>query len=173
MKKTITLIAAFALMFNLSKAQTLIADFEDLILPADSYYVDNTGADFISNQISFNYDWTISPWGDYWSGGFSYSNMTDSVTSGYNNQYSAKAAKGYNSSANYVVGQNGRPPSAEKIELASSVSAIDAWVLMESLNLFDQWDDGSYGLGVIATVDVSEPEGGFQIVNMDLTLAVP
>jgi hypothetical protein len=72
-----------------------------------------------------------------------------------------------------VVGQNGRPPSAEKIELASSVSAIDAWVLMESLNLFDQWDDGSYGLGVIATVDVAEPEGGFQIVNMDLTLAVP
>jgi hypothetical protein len=72
-----------------------------------------------------------------------------------------------------VVGQNGRPPSAEKIELASSVSAIDAWVLMESLNLFDQWNDGSYGLGVIATVDVAEPEGGFQIVNMDLTLAVP
>jgi len=72
-----------------------------------------------------------------------------------------------------VVGQNGRPPAAEKIEMASSVSAVDAWVLMESLNLFDQWDDGSYGLGVIATVDVAEPEGGFQIVNMDLTLAVP
>lgn len=72
-----------------------------------------------------------------------------------------------------VVGQNGRPPSAEKIEQASYASAIDAWVLMESLNLFDQWDDGSYGLGVVATVDVSEPEGGFQIVNMDLTLAVP
>jgi hypothetical protein len=72
-----------------------------------------------------------------------------------------------------VVGQNGRPPSADKIEQASYASAIDAWVLMESLNLFDQWDDGSYGLGVVATVDVSEPEGGFQIVNMDLTLAVP
>jgi hypothetical protein len=72
-----------------------------------------------------------------------------------------------------VVGQNGRPPAAEKIELASTVSAIDAWVLMESLNLFDQWNDGSYGLGVIATVDVAEPEGGFQIVSMDLTLAVP
>jgi hypothetical protein len=72
-----------------------------------------------------------------------------------------------------VVGQNGRPPAPEKIELASTVSAIDAWVLMESLNLFDQWNDGSYGLGVIATVDVAEPEGGFQIVSMDLTLAVP
>lgn len=107
MKKTITLIATFVLVINFGKAQTLTADFEDLTLPADSYYVNNTGADFISNQISFYYDWTISQWGDYWSGGFSYSNMTDSVTSGYNNQYSAKAAKGYNGSANYVVGQNG------------------------------------------------------------------
>jgi hypothetical protein len=44
---------------------------------------------------------------------------------------------------------------------------------MMSLNLFDQWDDGSYGLGVIANVDVLEPEGGFQIVTMELTLAVP
>lgn len=72
-----------------------------------------------------------------------------------------------------VVGQNGKPPSGDKIEQASYSSAIDAWVLMQSLNLFDQWDDGSYGLGVIANVDVVEPEGGFQVVNMELTLAVP
>lgn len=72
-----------------------------------------------------------------------------------------------------VVGQNGRPPSGNKIEEASYASAIDAWVLMQSLYLFDQWNDGSYGLGVIASLDIVEPEGGFQIVSMDLTLAVP
>ena len=72
-----------------------------------------------------------------------------------------------------VVGQNGRPPSANKIEQASYAAAVDAWVLMESLRLFDQWDDGSYGLGVIASAELIEPEGGFQIVNMELTLAVP
>jgi hypothetical protein len=72
-----------------------------------------------------------------------------------------------------TVGQNGRPPSAEQIQKASEATAIDAWVLMESVREFDMWDDTGYGLGVIATIDVSPPEGGFQSVNMQLTLAVP
>ena len=72
-----------------------------------------------------------------------------------------------------VVGQNGRPPAADKIEEASYISAIDAWVLMESVREFDMWDDSGYGLGVIATVESSGPEGGLQTVSMQLTLAVP
>jgi len=70
-------------------------------------------------------------------------------------------------------GQNGRPPSAETIEKASSLSAIDAWILIESVRLFDMWDDSTFGPGVIATVDVAEPTGGIQLVNMQLTMAVP
>ena len=42
-------------------------------------------------------------WGGFWSYGFAYSNMTDSVTSGFGNQYSAKAASGYGGSAKYAV----------------------------------------------------------------------
>lgn len=72
-----------------------------------------------------------------------------------------------------IVGQNGRPPSPDKIQQAASVSAIDAWVLMDAVRLFDQWDGSGYGVGVIATVDITPPEGGFQTVNMNLTLAVP
>lgn len=72
-----------------------------------------------------------------------------------------------------TVGANGRAPSPERIEEASSQGAIDAWVLMEAVREFDMWDGSGYGLGVIATVDVSPPEGGFQAVNMQLTLAVP
>ena len=72
-----------------------------------------------------------------------------------------------------TVGQNGRPPSYEKISQAAEISAIDAWVLMESINLLDQWEPGSFGVGVIATVDIPPPEGGFQLVNMQLTVAVP
>lgn len=72
-----------------------------------------------------------------------------------------------------TVGMNGRPPSPEKIQDAAAQSAIDAWVLMESVRSFDMWDETGYGLGVIATVDVGSPEGGFQTVNMQLTLAVP
>lgn len=72
-----------------------------------------------------------------------------------------------------IVGQNGRPPSPDKIQQAASVSAIDAWVLMDAVRLFDMWDGSGYGVGVIATVDITPPEGGFQTVNMNLTLAVP
>jgi len=72
-----------------------------------------------------------------------------------------------------VVGQNGRPPSPDTIEKASALSAIDAWILIESVRLFDMWDDTGYGLGVIATVDTAEPQGGLQLVNMTLTMAVP
>jgi hypothetical protein len=72
-----------------------------------------------------------------------------------------------------IVGQNGRPPSPEKIELASSVQAIDAWVLMESINSLDQWDDAGYGIGVIATLEAGAPEGGFQTTTLTVTMAVP
>jgi hypothetical protein len=72
-----------------------------------------------------------------------------------------------------TVGQNGRPPSGDKITESSYSSAIDAWVLMECIREFDVWDDTGYGLGVIATLDSSGPEGGFQTVNMQLTLGVP
>jgi len=72
-----------------------------------------------------------------------------------------------------TVGQNGRPPSGEKIEQGSYISAVDAWVLMASLNQFDPWDEGIPAFGVIATVDAPSIEGGIQLVNMQLSLMVP
>jgi hypothetical protein len=77
------------------------------------------------------------------------------------------------SRATPIVGQNGRPPAPEKIEEASEVMAIDAWVLMDSINQLDQWDETGYGVGVVATLDVSAPEGGFQTTTMLVTMAVP
>lgn len=72
-----------------------------------------------------------------------------------------------------IVGQNGRPPAPEKIQAASEILAYDAWILMQSINELDQWDDTGYGVGVIATLEVNPPEGGFQTTNMVLTMAVP
>jgi hypothetical protein len=77
------------------------------------------------------------------------------------------------SRATPIVGQNGRPPAPEKIEEASEVMAIDAWVLMDSINQLDQWDETGYGVGIVATLDVSPPEGGFQTTTMLVTMAVP
>ena len=72
-----------------------------------------------------------------------------------------------------TVGVNGRPPSPERISDAASVSAIDSWVLLESINSLDMWDESGYGTGVIATLDVSPPEGGFQITNLQITMVIP
>lgn len=72
-----------------------------------------------------------------------------------------------------VVGTNGRPPSPDKIEQAGAWAAVDAWVLMQSINQLDQWDETGYGVGVIATLDTPEPEGGFQTITMQITMAVP
>ncbi|MGL4998053.1 MAG: hypothetical protein ACRC5T_03720 [Cetobacterium sp.] len=72
-----------------------------------------------------------------------------------------------------VVGQSGKAPAASKIQDGSEILAVDAWILMESINLLDQWEEGSYGPGVIATVNVLEPQGGFQTANLQITLAVP
>lgn len=72
-----------------------------------------------------------------------------------------------------IVSQNGRPPSPEKIKAASEILAVDAWVLMESINLLDQWDATGYGIGVIATLEVTAPEGGFQTTDLTITMAVP
>lgn len=77
------------------------------------------------------------------------------------------------SRATPIVSSNGRPPTPDKIELASSVQAIDAWVLMESINSLDQWDDTGYGVGVVATLEAGPPEGGFQTTVMTITMAVP
>lgn len=72
-----------------------------------------------------------------------------------------------------IVGQNGQPPSAAKIQQVAANSAIDAWVLMQSVNLLDQWDDSGYGVGVLATLEVGEPEGGYQATTLQITMAVP
>jgi hypothetical protein len=79
----------------------------------------------------------------------------------------------YISRATPIVGQNGRPPAPEKIQIASETVAIDSWVLMETVNLLDMWDDTGYGIGVIATLDSMPPEGGFQTTMMTVTMAVP
>jgi hypothetical protein len=72
-----------------------------------------------------------------------------------------------------TVGTNGRSPSADAIQDGSEISAYDAWILLDSSRLLDQWDPANFGLGVIATVETSAPEGGFQTVSMTITMAVP
>lgn len=111
-----SIILGLGLMLSSTNITAQTADFENLTLPAESYWdgsdlsgTHNNGefhSTFTSGDFTFPnvFDTT---WGapGYWLGGFAYSNMTDSVTSGYTNKYSAKAGSGDNS-ANYIVSSN-------------------------------------------------------------------
>ncbi|MEZ5174386.1 MAG: DUF4465 domain-containing protein [Bacteroidia bacterium] len=83
-------------------AQT--ANFESLILAPESYWAgqDGTANYFEQSDFYFPSNWDTS-FGGYWLSGWAYSNMTDSSTSGYENQFSAKPGSGHNQSSNYAV----------------------------------------------------------------------
>lgn len=109
-------IACLGLMLSSTNVKAQTADFENLALPMESYWdgsdlsgTHNNGiftSEFTSGDFTFPnvYDTT---WGapGYWLGGFAYSNMTDSVTSGVGNKYSSRAGGGL-SSTNYIIGSN-------------------------------------------------------------------
>jgi hypothetical protein len=44
---------------------------------------------------------------------------------------------------------------------------------METVREFDMWDGTGYGLGVVANLEISGPDGGFQTVGLQVTMAVP
>lgn len=72
-----------------------------------------------------------------------------------------------------TVGPSQKAPSAEDIQYHSNLIAYDAWVLMASINDLDMWAESGLGLGVIATVNVAEPQGGYHTTVMTLTMAIP
>lgn len=98
------ILASFLSLFVLTAAMANagVTDFEDLSLSTDSYWNGSDGSGgFTSGGASFNnlYDDTYGP---YWEG-FAYSNMTDTQTRGFGNQYSAITGVGVNSSSNFAV----------------------------------------------------------------------
>jgi hypothetical protein len=101
-KSVLAAIVCFSTLL-ISKAQTL--NFDNIPLPGpESYRNGSDGSTGIGTQYTFFFPtvWDTS-FGGYWSNGFALSNMTDSVTSGFTNMYSAKAGSGYNQSSNYLV----------------------------------------------------------------------
>ncbi len=88
-----------------SAVQGAIASFDDLSLPGESYWSGSDGSGgFVSGAAHFNnnYDATYGSWD-----GFSYSNITDTLTDGMAGQFSAITGSGQGGSANYAVGYVG------------------------------------------------------------------
>lgn len=102
MKRTIAVICLLSL--SVLKAQ-VVADFESFTLTPNSYYKDTNSVDWQTTNAVFQYDWNKNF--SFWSAGYSYTNMNDSVNGSYTNLYGCKPLTGYNSSAKYVTGQDG------------------------------------------------------------------
>lgn len=91
----VSLLSAFSV-----SAQT-VADFENLTLPTDTFWdgSDLSGGFSSGNAYFLNdYSTAFSSWS-----GFTYSNVTDTITPGYLNQYAAITGSGYAGSANYAI----------------------------------------------------------------------
>ena len=99
MKKFYLFAGLWAALFSLN-AQN-VADFENIQLDSASWWNGSDGSvGFNSGGFYFPNDYNTD-WGS-WSG-FSVSNMNDSATAGWENQYSAITADGVNGSQNYAV----------------------------------------------------------------------
>ena len=99
MKKIYLFLGLWAALFSVSAQNA--ATFESVQLDSASWYNGSDGSGgFSSGGFRFpnNYN---EEWGS-WSG-FSVSNMKDSTTAGWSNQYSAITASGINESENYAV----------------------------------------------------------------------
>jgi len=87
-----------------------IATFEDLSLGPESYWNGSDGSGgFTSGSAHFNNNYNAQ-WGAW--EGFSYSNITDTVTGGFAGLYNAITGQGEGNSANYAIGYVGlgEPP---------------------------------------------------------------
>ena len=118
MKKINYLLTILSISVGSFFAQQNVGDFENLTLSSESYWdgSDMSGlhnnsvftTNFSSGDYNFSntYDTTWGAASGYWSSGWAYSNMTDSTTSGFTNQYSAKPGGGHPiGGPNYAIGK--------------------------------------------------------------------
>ena len=108
----LAIVASLALVSSNASAQTT-AGLENVTLATNSYWNGATANPTVSTNGNFTSGNVIFPntyngaYGGYWESGWSYSNMKDSTTAGYTNEYSARTAAGYTNSANYAVAMGG------------------------------------------------------------------
>lgn len=66
-----------------------------------------------------------------------------------------------------------KPPTPDALATSALKILRDAYLLLEAGRDMEYWDLGGPGLGVIATVDVGEPKGGFLTTMLSITTTLP
>lgn len=148
MKRSLLYLAT--VFFCSQAAGQQVIDFESLSLSKpDTFYVNFSAP---GNDVGFTVDnihfqcFYDTAFGGYWAGGFSYSNMTDSVTTSYTNDYSAKPAKGVHNSDQYAVFYNGyeKNPKLE-INRTGNSKTIQGFYITNNTYAYNAMRDGYLG----------------------------
>ncbi len=144
MKNKLTLFILITLLTQFQgKAQFIVSDFENLLLPSPPLGAYWNGSDqsggFVSGGMYFpnTYDSVLG----YWENGFAYSSVIDSVTSGFTNLYAAKPASGYNGSSNYAVVQV-YPTAVARLNNVAPTMVIEGFYVTNGTYAFNSMRDG-------------------------------
>ncbi len=130
MKKTITLLSlAFSILET--KAQTTVADFENLTLGTDTFYENHAGNSWQTPNATFRYTWDTA-FGGYWNDGFAYTNKNNITNGTYTNMYAAITGKGYNNSNKYVTAWAGYGAEKMIIKLAPAEKIVNGFFVTNS-----------------------------------------
>lgn len=134
-KNCLILFVLVTVMFTNVKAQN-VSDFDNFSLQPDTFW---DGSDLSGGFIdagTYFVNYYDTSYGGFWNGGFAYSNMTDSVTSGYTNEFSVMAGYDY-SGSNFAVVNPGafnttylKPNSAAQIQGMYITNSTYAYISM-------------------------------------------
>jgi hypothetical protein len=115
---------AATLLAITAPAFAAVSTFDDVPLPgANTYLFPEASVNITSGNAVFNHDYTdIGFPGCCWSG-WTVSNVVDTTTAGFTNQYAAITGGGVNGSANYAVAYFGTP----RVVLPEPNVVVGAW----------------------------------------------
>jgi hypothetical protein len=123
---------------------SVLVDLEDLSLEPNSFYNGSDGAGGFTSRGAF-FNNTFADFGEgfvAWSG-WSYSNMTDAATPGFENQYSAIAGGGADGSSNYAVAFAAAPGDAT-VTLPTAMYAQSVYVTNTTYAYFSMLDGDAF-----------------------------
>ncbi len=144
---TMLVVAGVTMVAGVAPAEVL-ADFDDLPLEPESYWRGSESADgFVSGGAWFNTNYTYYADWDYvaWDG-FAYSNVSDTTTAGYTNQFAAITGTDLSGSGAYAVGYCGgiEPPHLSILDAGDGVVFGGAFVTNTTYAYLSMRDGDDY-----------------------------
>lgn len=146
---------AMAVFVSASTFAQTVSTFENLPLEPDSFW---NGSDlsggFVNGNTFFrnDYDATFQTWS-----GFAYSNIKDSTTSGFGNQYSAITASGFSGSSNYAVAMDYDNVTASFSPFAEQ-TYVEGFYVTNNTYAYLSMRDGDLFAKKFGGVDGNEPD---------------